>query len=135
MAECLPLTKAGFGELPEGYEVGHLCWDRACINPEHLEAGAGVEFSHARPNKVLNIALARQIRAKAAAGVPTMVLAQQYLVAPTTIRSVRLNATAMTCFRKPSWCPPLDPAAPQTGTLHLLLPTTSIKQPNAAERF
>ena len=79
------------GELPEGHEVGHLCWDCACINPEHLEAIVGVEFSHTRLAGVLNMALAREIRAKAAAGMPTMVLAQQYLVAPTTIRSVRLN--------------------------------------------
>lgn len=26
------------GEIPEGYEVDHLCRNRACCNPEHLEA-------------------------------------------------------------------------------------------------
>jgi hypothetical protein len=79
------------GELPEGHEVGHLCWNPECINPEHFEPNVGVEFSHTRLAGVLNMALAREIRVKAAAGMPTAVLAAQYWVAPTTIRSVLLN--------------------------------------------
>lgn len=26
------------GAIPEGLEVDHLCFERACLNPEHLEA-------------------------------------------------------------------------------------------------
>jgi hypothetical protein len=26
------------GEIPEGYEIDHLCRVRSCVNPEHLQA-------------------------------------------------------------------------------------------------
>lgn len=26
-----------FGEIPDGFEVGHICKNRACCNPEHLQ--------------------------------------------------------------------------------------------------
>jgi hypothetical protein len=41
----------------------------------------------------LDMRKACEIRAKAAAGMPTVVLAQEYFVAATTIRSVLLNVT------------------------------------------
>lgn len=30
-----------FGEIPDGYEIDHICNIRACCNPEHLRALEG----------------------------------------------------------------------------------------------
>lgn len=81
------------GPIPEGYEINHLCWHRRCINPEHLEAEACIYNNRVSPMRILDVQKAREIRAKAAAGIPTVVLAQEYFVAVTTIRSVLLNVT------------------------------------------
>lgn len=39
---CTTASRASFlihgGEVPAGYEVDHLCFTRACVNPSHLRA-------------------------------------------------------------------------------------------------
>ncbi|MFG1227159.1 HNH endonuclease signature motif containing protein [Xanthobacter wiegelii] len=32
------IWRAHNGEIPDGYEVDHICKNRACCNPDHLEA-------------------------------------------------------------------------------------------------
>lgn len=39
------IYRAHKGEIPEGYEVDHLCNNRACCNPEHLRAIDGSEHA------------------------------------------------------------------------------------------
>lgn len=39
------IYRAHKGKIPEGYEVDHLCNNRACCNPEHLQAIPGSEHT------------------------------------------------------------------------------------------
>lgn len=34
-----------YGEIPEGYEVDHMCRNRSCINPEHLQLLTSLEHT------------------------------------------------------------------------------------------
>lgn len=39
------IYRAHKGEIPEGYEVDHMCRNRACCNPDHLQALDGSEHA------------------------------------------------------------------------------------------
>ena len=91
------------GEIPEGYQIDHLCWHPKCINPQHLDAKTGVDNQRVAPKTVLTMEKAREIRAKAAGRAPTAVLCQEYGVAPTTIRAVLQNVTWTDPDYKPAW--------------------------------
>jgi hypothetical protein len=39
------IWKAHYGEIPEGYEINHLCGCRSCCNVKHLECIPGKEHA------------------------------------------------------------------------------------------
>ena len=50
------------GPIPHGLEIDHLCRNRACVNPDHLEPVSRVENERRKPHLVLSIEKAREIR-------------------------------------------------------------------------
>lgn len=73
------------GPIPDGHQIDHLCRNKLCVNPDHLEPVTAAENSR-RANAKLTVEKVREIRASAETSV---VLAQRYGVAPTTIKSIK----------------------------------------------
>lgn len=67
------------GPIPDGAEIDHLCRNRACVNPAHLEAVGRHENIRRGAATKLNADQVREIRAAyAAGGVTYKVLAQRF---------------------------------------------------------
>jgi hypothetical protein len=86
------------GPIPEGFSIDHLCRNRACVNPAHLEPVTVAEnnrrqevrHGEAHPKSKLTVEVVRQIRASS---LPHTHLAVQFGVDPKTIARVRSGAT------------------------------------------
>lgn len=76
---------------PDGrYELHHLCGDKACVNPGHLELLSRLGHSRKHPRKV-TIEMAREIRA--ATDAPSAQLAERYGIAQVTVEFIRSGRT------------------------------------------
>ncbi len=88
MAHCIYYERA-FGPVPEGLLLDHLCRNRDCVNPDHLEPVTCAEnvqrglLSKLTPSKV------RDIRTLAKERSLTRVeIAQKFGVSPATIFAI-----------------------------------------------
>lgn len=76
------------GEIPAGHQVDHLCFVRACVNPEHLEAVTPAENTRRGSGSRLTGDDVLAIRTARSAGVSTVELALAYGVTPSWISRI-----------------------------------------------
>lgn len=76
------------GEIPEGMHLDHLCKNRKCVNPKHLEIVTPKQNVRRSDTTHLTFTDAQTIRALSVKGIEGKALAKNYLVSPSTISMI-----------------------------------------------
>lgn len=76
------------GPIPRGMEPDHRCRQRACCNPDHLQAVTRKVNARRGAKAKLTQAKADVLRRRRAAGEPVKLLAAEYGIAPCTVSNV-----------------------------------------------
>jgi predicted DNA-binding protein (UPF0251 family) len=76
------------GPIPDGMQLDHLCRNRACVNPAHLEAVTSAENTHRGSRVKLTPELSAEIRLLASSGATQRALARRFGVSPMTVWKV-----------------------------------------------
>ena len=66
------------GPIPEGLDLDHLCRNRACVNPDHLEPVTRAENLRRGGRTKLDPEKVREIRRLGAEGVPKLHIARRF---------------------------------------------------------
>lgn len=75
------------GKIPDGLQLDHLCYNRNCVNPDHLEIVTPAQNQQRRRDAKLNEEKVLEIRASAE--VPQIVLADRFGVNPSMISMIQ----------------------------------------------
>ena len=87
------------GAIPEGMQIDHLCQNKRCVNPEHMELvtpGENISRSHRYPRKYpakLTPDRVEKIREQIASGESVTRIANAFGVARQTIGDIRSGRT------------------------------------------
>ena len=78
-----------FGNIREGMTIDHLCSNRRCVNPAHLEVVSQIENQRRGKGTTLTEEDVRDIRSLPKKWGDRIKLAEQYGVSPMTISDIR----------------------------------------------
>lgn len=77
------------GLIPDGLDLDHLCRNRACVNPDHLEAVSRAVNARRGMKAKLSIDDVRVIKKRLRSGDAVRVVAKEYAVSSGAINAIR----------------------------------------------
>jgi hypothetical protein len=77
------------GPVPEGLELDHLCRNRKCVNPAHLEPVTHAENQRRRPVTKLTVETVARIRQLLAEGHLQRVIAAEFGIDPSHVSRIK----------------------------------------------
>jgi hypothetical protein len=79
------------GPIPEGLQLDHLCQNRDCVNPDHMEPVTPLENTRRSRSSKLTLEQAQEIERLAKTGLSSYKIAPRFGVSPQTVRLIRKN--------------------------------------------